>query len=168
MRRADARPVSLYACTDIDDAAWLAALRDELGSMEIRVWPQIGAADEIDYALVWKYPPGLLASLPALKAVCSLGAGVESILADRTIPAHVPIVRLVDPGLAAGMNEFVLLRVLHYHRQIPEYEANQRRHVWGRLVPPLAEDRRIGILGLGELGGRCARTLAELGFDVAG
>lgn len=58
--------------SDVDDAAWLAALRGEFGSMEIRAWPQIGAADEFDYAFVWKCPPGLLASLPALKAVCSL------------------------------------------------------------------------------------------------
>jgi glyoxylate/hydroxypyruvate reductase A len=162
------RPVLLYACNGVDHAAWLEALRRAMPDVEIRVWPDAGEAGEIDYAFVWKYPPGLLAGLPALKGVFSLGAGVESIVADATIPPHVPIVRMVDPGLGAGMNEFVLMRVLHYHRQMPLHEANQRAHRWERLVPPLAEDRRVGLLGLGELGGRCARTLASLGFDVAG
>lgn len=164
----EGRPVLLYACTGVDTDAWLAALRESMPDVEIRVWPDVGDAHAIDFAFVWKYPPDLLASLPALKGVFSLGAGVESILADRTIPAHVPIVRMVDPGLAAGMNEFVLMRVLHYHRQMPQHEANQRQQRWERLVPPLAADRAVGILGLGELGSRCARTLAGLGFDVAG
>jgi glyoxylate/hydroxypyruvate reductase A len=66
------------------------------------------------------------------------------------------------------MNEFVLLRVLHYHRQMPQHEQHQRLQRWERLVPPLPQDRRVGLLGLGELGGRCAATLVGLGFDVAG
>lgn len=165
---ASKRPVMLFACNEVDGPAWLAAIRAAMPGVEIRVWPETGASREVDYAFVWKYPPGLLATLPALKAVFSLGAGVEALLADRSIPPEVPLVRMVDPGLAAGMNEFVLMRVLHYHRQMPQHEANQRARRWERLVPPLAEDRQVGVLGLGELGGRCARTLVGLGFDVAG
>lgn len=161
-------PVLLYACNGVDTPSWLAELSAAMPDVSIRVWPQTGDVREIDYAFVWKYPPGLLASLPALKGVFSLGAGVESIIADPTIPAHLPVVRMVDPGLAAGMNEFVLMRVLHYHRQMPQHEANQRARRWERLVPPLAADRRVGILGLGQLGGMCARSLSRLGFDVAG
>lgn len=162
-----ARPVMLYACNGVDTPAWLTSLRAELPDIELREYPAVGAADEIDFAFVWKYPPGLLRTLPKLRAIFSLGAGIESILADPDLPRDVPLVRMVDPGLGIGMNEFVLMRVLHYHRQMPQHEANQRAQRWSRLVPPLPEDRRVGILGCGELGGRCARTLVGLGFDVA-
>ena len=162
------RPVLLFACTGVDTSAWLTALRTELTDVDIRVWPDSGPVDEVDFAFVWKYPPGLLASFPKLRAIFSLGAGVESILADSALPENVPLVRMVDPGLAIGMNEFVLMRVLHYHREMPAHESSQQQQRWHRTVAPLPEDRRVGLLGLGELGGACARTLVGLGFDVAG
>ncbi len=158
----------LYACNGVDSAAWLAALHRELPDIEIREHPNTGNPAEIDFAFVWKYPPGLLGTLPNLKAIFALGAGIESILADPSLPAQVPLVRMVDPGLAVGMNEFVLMRVLHYHRQMHLHESNQRARRWVRTVPPLPQDRRVGLLGWGELGSLCARTLIGLGFDVAG
>lgn len=160
--------VLLYACYGVDSEAWLTALRNELPEIEIRESLDQGPPGEVDFAFVWKYPPGLLRRLPNLRAIFTLGAGVESILADPDLPKDVPLVRMVDPGLAIGMNEFVLMRVLHYHRDMPEHERSQRAHQWVRRVPPLPQDRRVGILGLGKLGALCARTLANLGFDVAG
>ncbi len=162
-----ARPVLLFACKGVETPAWLAAIQSELPDVEVREFPKVGDVEEIDFAFVWKYPPGLLRTLPRLRAIFSLGAGVESILADPDLPRDVPLVRMVDPGLAIGMNEFVLMRVLHYHRQMPQHEANQRVRRWARLVPPLPQDRQVGILGCGQLGGMCARTLLGLGFDVA-
>lgn len=162
------RPVLLYACFGVDTQSWLAALRSELPEVDVREYSRGAVLDDVDFAFVWQYPPGLLGDLTKVRAVFSLGAGVESMLADPDLPADVPLVRMVDAGLAVGMNEFVLMRVLHYHRQMPEYEQDQRAHRWVPRVPPLPEDRRIGILGLGELGSMCARTLAGLGFDVAG
>ena len=126
------RPVMLYACSGVDTAAWLTALRRELPDIELREYPNAGNPAEIDFAFVWKYPPGLLGTLPNLRAIFALGAGIESILADPSLPARVPLVRMVDPGLAVGMNEFVLMRVLHYHRQMPLHEANQRAQPLGR------------------------------------
>jgi glyoxylate/hydroxypyruvate reductase A len=161
------QPVLLYACNGVDTPAWLAAIRAELPDVEVREFPAVGDPQEIDFAFVWKYPPGLLRTLPLLRAIFSLGAGVESILSDPDLPPAIPLVRMVDPGLAIGMNEFVLMRVLHYHRQMPQHEANQRLQKWARLVPPLPQDRSVGILGCGQLGGMCARTLIGLGFDVA-
>lgn len=162
------RPVLLYACAGVDTAAWLEALRCELPQVELRVWPDAGNLADIQFAFVWRYPPGMLARLPKLRAIFSLGAGVESILRDPELPREVPLVRMVDPALAIGMNEFVLMCVLHYHRQMDVHAENQRQRTWSRLVPPLPQDRRVGILGLGELGGLCAGTLVKHGFDVAG
>lgn len=162
------RPVMVFACWGVDSVAWLKAIRSNLPEVEVREWPDIGDPADVDLAFVWKYPPGLLGGLPNLRAVFALGAGVESILRDSTYPTGVPLVRMVDPGLAIGMNEFVLMRVLHYHRQMHEHARHQKVHEWVRLVPPLPGDRRVGLLGLGELGTKCAQTLAGLGFDVAG
>ena len=161
------RPVLLYACNDVGDE-WLPGLRRALPHVDVRAWPVAGALEEIECAFVWKQPPGLLGRLPNLRAVFSLGAGVEHILRDPSLPAQVPLVRMIDPGLAIGMNEYVLWAVLHHHRQMPRYEAQQRAAVWQQWVPPLPAHRRIGIMGLGQLGGTCASTLAAVGFDVAG
>ncbi len=151
-----------------DPVPWIEALGKHLPDLEIRVWPEIGNPDDIEFALVWQPPRGLLAGLPRLQAILSLGAGVEHILADPELPRHVPLVRLVDPGLTVGMTEFVVMRVLHYHRRMPEYEAQQRDRVW-RLLPQIhPSDRRVGVLGLGELGGAVSRALAGFGLDVAG
>lgn len=160
------RPVLLYACNDVGDE-WLAGLRRALPHVDVRAWPQTSALDEIELAFVWKQPAGLLGTLPNLRAVFSLGAGVEHILRDPSLPAHVPLVRMVDPGLVTGMNEYVLWAVLHHHRQMPRYEAQQRESNWTQWVPPLPQHRRVGIMGLGQLGGTCAQALAALGFDVA-
>lgn len=161
-------PVLLYACYGVENDLWLDAFRLAMPELEIRQYPDVGNAEEIDFVLAWKQPAGILQGLPNLKAIFSMGAGVEHVLADPTLPRDVPLVRMVDPGLAIGMNEFVLMSVLRYHRRMPEHEANQRAGKWERLVPKLPEDRRVGFLGLGQLGATCAGTLKGLGFDVAG
>ena len=114
------------------------------------------------------HKPGDLARYPNLKAIFWLGAGVDHLLKDKDLPRQVPIVRLVDDGLTAGMTEYVLLHVLRYHRRLPELEAQQRERQWNQLAYPLAKDRRIGIMGMGVLGSDAASRLIGLGFDVAG
>ena len=135
--------------------------------LEIRVWPETGDPADIDYVLVWNPPPGLFSTLAHLRIIFSLGAGVDNLLNNPEIPVDIPLVRMVDPSLATGMAEFVLAQVLHYHRSMPEIEANQRARIWKQLPQPLAADRRIGILGFGQLGAYCAKHLAGLGFDVS-
>ncbi|MFV3126269.1 2-hydroxyacid dehydrogenase [Niveispirillum sp. KHB5.9] len=161
-------PVMLFACFHVDTQAWKAALAAADPGLEIRVWPDIGDPAEIDYAFVWKQPKGVLDGLPNLKAVFSLGAGVEHVLLDDSLPAHLPLVRMVDPTLVSSMVEFVVMRVLHYHRHMPTYEQQQREGLWKPLSQTLASDRRVAILGLGELGAASARALTGFGFDVLG
>ncbi len=163
-----ASPVLLYACTGIEPEPWIDAFRLHMPELEVRLWPDMGDPTDIDYVLAWKQPPGLLQSLPNLKVIFSMGAGVEHVLSDRTLPIGVPLVRMVDPGLTIGMVEFVLLSVLRYHRRLPEHEINQKAHRWQALTPKLPQDQRVGIMGLGELGAACAKSLVALGFDVAG
>jgi glyoxylate/hydroxypyruvate reductase len=55
--------------------------------LEVRVWPQVGDPADIDYALVWRPEPGLLASLPNLKLILSLSADCP-IVGSRAIIGH--------------------------------------------------------------------------------
>ena len=161
------RPVLLYACPTVPAEIWVPDFARLLPGVEVRLWPDIGEPAEIGYALVWHPPAGLFQRLTGLRVIFSLGAGVESLLANPEVPAAIPLIRMVDPSLAAGMAEFVLMQVLHYHRRMPEIAANQRARRWAPLRPPIAQDRRVGILGYGQLGAHCADVLARQGFDLA-
>jgi glyoxylate/hydroxypyruvate reductase A len=161
--------LALLFSSPVDDPKpWVAAFAREMPELEVRVWPALGDPEDIEFALLWQPPLGLLPRLTRLRAILSLGAGVEHLLEHPELPAGAPIARMVDESLRAGMTEFVVMRVLHYHRRMPEYEAQQRARTW-RLLPQTAPcDRKVGILGLGILGGSAASALAGLGFDVAG
>lgn len=147
---------------------WLAALKAELPGEDIRRWPDTGNADEIDFALVWQLPEGALRSFPNLKGISSLGAGVDGLMADPTLPEGVPVARLVDPVMTGRMAEYVAGSVLHYHLKFDLYAEQQRQTLWQREMPVDAPERRVGILGLGELGQAAAKMLHGIGFAVSG
>jgi glyoxylate/hydroxypyruvate reductase A len=160
--------MALLFRSTVDSAArWRDQLERLAREIDIRVWPNIGDPAEIDYALVWRPEPGLLASLPNLKLILSLGAGVDHLLGDPQLPHHLPIVRLVDPHMTDAMSEYVVLQVLRLHRHDLDYRAQQQEQVWRELDQENAADRRVGILGFGELGRDAAKKLKALGFDVA-
>ena len=155
--------------SDLDrGTAWQEALQSRDPGLEVRTWPDLGDPAEIEYALVWFPPPGLLASLPNLKAVFSVGAGVDHLLADPDYPRHVPMVRMVEPGLTAGMTEFVVMSVLHHHRFMVDYRIQQQAHEWREVLQVAAKDRRVGIMGLGQLGQDAATKLRGFGFNLLG
>jgi glyoxylate/hydroxypyruvate reductase len=156
-----------YSDTDAP-GPWRDAFALELPEMEFRVWPDVGEPERVTYALVWKPPRGLLASLPNLKAILSLGAGVDHVLLDPQLPDGVPVVRMVDAGLAAQMSEYALYGVLHFHRSMHQYAEQQRRAQWRQVPAVSASQRTVGIMGLGVLGSDFARKLLPLGFKVLG
>jgi glyoxylate/hydroxypyruvate reductase len=147
---------------------WQSKLTGLNPELDIRIWPDFGDPSEIDYALVWRPEPGLLASLPNLKLILSLGAGVDHILDDPQLPQGVPIVRLVDPYLTAAMSEYVALQVLRLHRQDLDYRIQQEAEIWRELPQKNASERPVGILGLGEIGQHTGGKLANLGFPISG
>ena len=147
---------------------WVPALKRHLEGREIRLWPDLGEVQDIEYALVWDPPPGLLASLPNLKAIFSVGAGVDHIAADPERPKHLPVIRMVEEGLTAGMTEYVVMQVLYHHRDMLAYRHQAAEKIWREIPAVPAHQRRIGILGLGVLGQDAARMLVRFGFDVAG
>lgn len=102
---------------------------------------------------------------PNLKAVLSLWAGVEKIIENKTL--QVPLTRMVDDGLRQGMQEWVTGHVLRHHLGMDTHILNQDG-IWRHSPPPLAQQRTIGILGIGELGQACAKSLRFLNFNVMG
>lgn len=157
----------LLAVTGWEPEAWLERFRKLGGGREVRLAPDLGNRDAIEYACVWKPPAGLLAKLPNLRAIFSLGAGVDHLMGDPSLP-DVPIVRIVDADLTMRMTEYVVLHVLLHHRRMKLYEAQQREGVWKEHADPAASEVRVGIMGLGVLGQDAARALKALGFPVAG
>ncbi len=147
---------------------WLSALRAALPDDEIRVWPDVGPVEEIDFVFVWQIPHGVLATFPNLLGIASLGAGVDALVADPGLPRHVPITRLLDPLMADRMAEYVCATVLHHHLGLDVYGEQQSREHWQRHPTRDARDRTVALLGLGQMGQRCAQRLGVLGFDLLG
>jgi glyoxylate/hydroxypyruvate reductase A len=110
----------------------------------------------------------MLKTLPRLKAILSLGAGVDHLFLDPDLPRNVPIVRMVDAGYAPQMSEYALYGVLHFHRGMDRYAQQQRAAHWQPLEALPSAQRVVGVLGLGVLGGDFARKAAALGFKVLG
>jgi glyoxylate/hydroxypyruvate reductase A len=158
----------LLAVTGMDPLAWRARFRALAPERDVRMWPD-GAGDlaDVAYACAWKAPPGLLARCPNLKVIFSLGAGVDHLLGDPTLPA-LPIVRIVDPDLTQRMTEYVVLHVLMHHRRQRLYDAQQRARQWRDHDQPAAREVTVGVMGLGVLGRSAAEALRHLGFRVAG
>ena len=127
------------------------------------------APADVDYVLSFRPPPGLLKSLANLKAVFSLGAGVDGFLADPDYPKHVPLVRFVDPQLSIEMAQYVVMHTLIFHRHQDVFDAAQKERKWRQMMLPRPTDQtRIGILGFGEIGQLTGERLRDLGFPVAG
>jgi glyoxylate/hydroxypyruvate reductase A len=148
---------------------WKAALLAVEPSLEIRLFPDAGDPAEIEAAVVWTSHDMMeLRRYPNLKLIVSMGAGVDHLLRAPGPPPGIPVARLKDVLLTSAMAEWVLLNVLRFHRQDPEYRALQQRKEWLELSAPSTAERRIGILGIGELGSAAARVLGSLGFPVMG
>ena len=158
----------LLAITGLDSKPWYDRFRLLAPQRDVRLWG--GRADDaaaVSYACVWQPPPGLLAGFPHLRAIFSLGAGVDHVTQDPHLPP-VPIVRIVDPDLTMRMSEYVALHVLMHHRRQRRYDAQQRQRVWHEHEQPVAGMVAVGVMGLGVLGCDAATVLRRLGFRVAG
>lgn len=123
---------------------------------------------QIAYAVVWFPRPGLLATLPNLEAIFSMGAGIDHILRDPHVPHTVPIVRMVHSKTREQMRDYVLHAVLHYYRMMDIAADLQARHTWQFLPLPDKSTFHVGFLGLGEMGRFAASALVDLGFQVRG
>jgi glyoxylate/hydroxypyruvate reductase len=121
----------------------------------------------VHYAAVWKPSPGELAFFPNLKVIFNLGAGVDALMADKSLP-DVPLVRVAVDDLTDRMAEYVVLHVLMHHRQELYLRQSQREKRWAPKYQWPARAITVGLMGLGVLGANAAEVLRRVGFRVAG
>jgi glyoxylate/hydroxypyruvate reductase len=156
----------LFHSTIDDPADWVPHLRALEPELDVVVWPEVGDPATIDVALMWKPPHDGLAHYPNLKAVLSLGAGVNQL--DLSTLPDVPLARLVDPGLTESMVGYALLGVTWFARDMHHFAADQRAGRWEYRLARPPRQVSVGVLGLGELGGAVARKLVAEGYEVHG
>jgi glyoxylate/hydroxypyruvate reductase A len=147
---------------------WCQMLRDLMPDWNIYPIDQVPDPDAVTYSVLWRPATGSMKPFRNLKAIVSLGAGIDHVLADEQLPTHVPIIRTVGTDLTQRMKEYVALHVLRHHRELPAIQANQARQLWEQIVVPPAPQRRVGVMGLGNLGGVAADLLKQIGFEVRG
>ena len=160
-----------YNVQDLSDhgAPYLQVIQQLIPTAQMRKW-QAGDDGPADYALVWKPPVQMLAGRTDLKAIFTLGAGVDAImgLSDQ-IPAHVPIIRMEDAGMAEQMADYVSYALLRYFRHFGHYEEAARKAVWQPLATGNTKSAfPVAILGLGILGTVIAQRIQQLNFPVLG
>jgi glyoxylate/hydroxypyruvate reductase A len=125
--------------------------------------------EDIDYFVGFRPPAGFLKSLTKLKLVISFGAGVDGFLADPQFPRHIPLVRFTEPALAYEMAQHVVMHALIIQRQQRFFDKAQAEGVWRQIMMPRATaETRMGILGMGEIGGKIAERFAMFGFPTSG
>ncbi|MDA1269396.1 MAG: glyoxylate/hydroxypyruvate reductase A [Bacteroidetes bacterium] len=134
--------------------------------MDLQVFPHIDRPEDVEMALLWQHPQGYLKNFSNLKLISSLGAGVDHILSDPAVGDELPIVRIVDEKLTWSMTNYVIMGVLNYHRQVIRYLGDQKKKVWDMSNPEIPT--RVGVMGVGILGGDVLDKLNGLGFEVVG
>jgi glyoxylate/hydroxypyruvate reductase A len=162
----------VLACrfTAAEWADWLPALGEALPGETLVRHDRPGGhdPDTVDIAIVANPPSGALQRYPRLRWMQSLWAGVDRLLADPTIPADLPISRMVDPAMNAAMAETALWAVLTLHRGFERYARQQHERHWQQHRQRRADDVCIGVLGQGQMGGEVTRRLREQGYRVTG
>ena len=158
----------LYVYTPDQPERYVRLLQEALPDEAIACWPQEVDATAVTHAAVWAPPEDFFARFPNLHTVFVMGAGVDKLLQRADVPENVTLIRLTDAGMAQLMTEYCIYGVLHYQRQMDRYARQQQERLWNPLDTRLARDVRVGILGLGELGGKVAQDLARLGYRVSG
>jgi len=155
----------LLHLSDVDEAAWAERFRSALAP-----YPVVRRGDAFDpadirYIYVWKPKPDAFEGLTGLKAVLSLGAGVDALLKHEDLP-DAPVVRFVDADLSQRMSDYVVAHVTMHHRLYTRFRRDQKARRWQQLYPPSASESTVGIMGMGVLGQDAARRLLPLGFTL--
>ena len=160
--------VAVYLPVEDKTQWWVDMLAGLLPGWTVKALDAVTDPAEVQYAVVWRPRSGDIAKFPNLRAVVSIGAGIDHVLADDKLPGGIPIIRTVGDDLTQRMREYVALHVLRHHRDMPRQLQAQAEKDWHAIVVPVAPNRVVGVMGLGNLGAAAARTLAALGFTTRG
>jgi len=137
-------------------------------NIDVETWPAVAKPDRVQMAVAWNQPENVFATFPNLKVITSLGAGVDHLLYDSTIPETVTFTRMVLPSLKQQVADYVLMSALNILRNSHDYYRQQQQAEWAEHQPIEKDDLRIGVMGLGQLGSVTAKKLEQSGFHVSG
>jgi len=161
--------VSLVFYSTVDSAAgWADALRVADPSLDFHVWPSCGPVDEVEAVLAWKAPAGFYRQFPNLKLIINLGAGVDNIVRDTTLPPGIPITRISDAEMGRMMSQYLLTCVLRHFREFGTFERARAERRWAYVHPRETRECTVGMMGLGQLGAMAAAEFVRQGFRVIG
>jgi glyoxylate/hydroxypyruvate reductase len=158
----------LFAAQHRDMTPFKEAIQKVDPNIDVEIWPGILKPERVQFAVAWNHPKNIFTQYPNLKVISSLGAGVDHLFEDQTIPKSIRFTRVVAPSLSDQMSDFVLTAVLNLFRNTEIYIEQQRKSEWKTHRTHSKKELTIGIMGLGELGRSVAERLMENGFIVNG
>ncbi|WP_018318570.1 glyoxylate/hydroxypyruvate reductase A [Bradyrhizobium sp. WSM2793] len=157
----------LYKANMVRGAEWARFFAERAPDVPFRLWPDIGDPANVRYLVAWVPPDDIATTFPNLELVFSVGAGVDQFDATK-VPAHIPLVRMLEPGIAETMVEYVTMAVLGLHRDLLDFIDQQKQQVWREIRITPAKRRRVGVMGLGQLGQAVLERLKAFGFPLSG
>ncbi|MBD3897758.1 glyoxylate/hydroxypyruvate reductase A [Halomonas sp. ML-15] len=157
----------LYKSEPVRGARWAELFAERAPDIDFHIWPHIVDPSQVLYLAAWQPPEDIVQTFPNLELVFSVGAGVDQFDLSR-IPEHIPVIRMIESGLVAGMVEYATLAVLAAHRDWLTYANQQRSEIWQPMPVRTADTRRVGVLGMGVLGQAVLEKLRDFGFQCAG
>lgn len=137
-------------------------------NVDVDIWPNTTNPARVQFAVAWHHPHQVWKSYPNLKVISSLGAGVDHLLKDSSIPENIKLTRVVVPSLADQMRDYVMTAVLNIIRNSDLYRNQQQNSVWRSQPSYLKNKLTVGVMGLGEMGRATAKKLQLNGFIVNG
>ncbi|WP_374665913.1 2-hydroxyacid dehydrogenase [Ramlibacter sp.] len=155
----------LFCASHTKAAPWLDALRAALPGADVQEWQP--GAPAAEHAVVWSPPQQFFDEQPGLKVIFNMGAGVDALL-SLELPRDALVVRLDDAGMSVQMAEFVCHAVIRHFRELDQYARDVAVGRWSYRRPRARADYPVGIMGLGVLGERVARAVAQFEFPVRG
>jgi glyoxylate/hydroxypyruvate reductase A len=157
----------LYKANAVRGTEWGRIFAARAPHLPFRLWPDVGDPAEVRYLAAWVPPENIATTFPNLELVFSIGAGVDQFDFSQ-LPHHIPLIRMLEPGIAEGMIEYVTMAVLALHRDLVHFVAQQREQIWREIQATQAAKRRVGVMGLGLLGQAVLERLKIFGFPLAG
>jgi glyoxylate/hydroxypyruvate reductase A len=157
----------LFKIDDTRGQVWQSLFARHAPDIDVRLWSDIGDPADVRYFASWMPPEDLHVTFPNLQVVFATSAGVDQFDLSE-LPEHIDVVRMLDPGIAKGIVEYACFAVLSLHREIPLYLELQRQNQWQTRPLTAASERRVGVMGLGNLGVATLEGLRQFGFKLSG
>jgi len=157
----------VYKADPLRGPGWATVFARLAPQLDFRQWPDVGDPALVHYLAAWVPPTDIATRFPNLQLLFSSGAGIDQFDLSA-LPAGLPVVRMIEPGITQGMVSYVLHAVLDLHRDRPSYRRQQQQGLWQAHPVRAPAQCRVGVLGLGALGQAVLQALAGLGFDCAG